>query len=405
IRRKKMKKLLVIGGGFAGLWAALGAAHEVIENEAEVEITVVSKDPFLTVRPRLYESNPETLRVPLSPSFEPLGIKFEEGVVTSIDAEDQSITVKRTDDKSVTKKYDQLVLAVGSELRKLPVPGLDRHGFNIDAYQAAVALDRHLASILKTPEGPGHNTFVILGAGLTGIELATEMRDRIEAYTDSATADNARIILVEQAETVGSDLGANPRPAIEKALQRANVELRLGMRIEGVEQDAAVLSSGERVSTRTVIVTAGLQANTLAEMLPIELDELGRVPTDETLRVKGLPHVYVAGDVARAYVDDEHLALMSCQHAMTMGKFAGYNAARELIGLPQRAYRQPDYVTCIDLGRSGALFTTGWDSDVKMNGTDAKQLKRQINTQWIYPPEADRNALLAAAHIDAGPGQ
>ena len=96
---------------------------------------------------------------------------------------------------------------------------------------------------------------------------------------------------------------------------------------------------------------------------------------------------------------------MSCQHAMTMGKVAGYNAARDLIGLPQRMYRQPEYVTCFDLRRSGALLTTGLERSIEMNGTDAKQLKRQINTQWIYPPEADRNALLAAAHIDARPGQ
>ena len=400
-----MYDLVIVGGGFAGFWAALGAAHEAIENAAEVRITVVSKDPFLTVRPRLYESNPETLRIPLAPSFEPLGIEIVEAAVTSIDAEDRSIAVTRADGGASKLRYDRLVLATGSELRKLPVPGLDRHGFNVDAYRAAVALDRHLASILKTPEEPGHNTFVILGAGLTGIELATEMRDRIEAYTDPGTADRARIILVEQAEAVGADLGANPRPAIEGALRRANVELRLGTRIERVEQDAAILSSGERVSTKTVIVTAGLQASPLAGVLPVELDELGRVPTDEMLRVKGLAHVYVAGDIARAYVDDEHLALMSCQHAMTMGKFAGYNAVRALIGLPQRPYRQPDYLTCLDLGRSGALLTTGWDRSVEMNGTGAKQLKRRINTQWIYPPEADRNALLAAAHIDARPGQ
>ncbi len=400
-----MHDLVIVGGGFAGFWAALGAAHEAIENAAEVRITVVSKDPFLTVRPRLYESNPETLRIPLAPSFEPLGIEIAEAAVTSIDAEDRSIAVKRVDGGASKMRYDRLVLATGSELRKLPIPGLNRHGFNVDAYRAAVALDRHLASILKTPEEPGHNTFVILGAGLTGIELATEMRDRIEAYTDPGTADRARIILVEQAEVVGADLGANPRPAIEAALRRANVALRLGTRVERVEQDAAILSSGERVSTKTVIVTAGLQASPLAQVLPVELDELGRVPTDEMLRVKGLAHVYVAGDIARAYVDDEHLALMSCQHAMTMGKFAGYNAVRALIGLPQRPYRQPDYLTCLDLGRSGALLTTGWDRSVEMNGTGAKQLKRRINTQWIYPPEADRNALLAAAHIDARPGQ
>jgi len=400
-----MHNLVIVGGGFAGFWAALGAAREVIENAAEIVITVVSKDPFLTVRPRLYERDPETLRVPLVPAFDALGIRIVEAAVTAIDAEDQSITAERSDGGASKIPYDRLVLATGSELRKLPVPGLDRHGFDIDSYRTAIAFDRHLASVLRTPAAPGHNTFVILGAGLTGIELATEMRDRIAGHSDPETAERARIVLVEQADVVGPDLGANPRPAIEKALRHAAVELRLGTRIERVEPDAAMLSSGARVATRSVIVAAGLRASPLAAALAVDRDDLGRLPTDDRLRVEGRPHIYAAGDIARAAVDDDHVALMSCQHAMPMGKVAGYNAARALIGLPEKVYRQPVYVTCLDLGRSGALFTTGWDRRVVMNGTEAKQRKRRINTQWIYPPQADRDTLLAAAHIDARPGR
>jgi len=400
-----MYELVIVGGGFAGMWAALGAAHEVVENDADIEITVISKDPFLSIRPRLYEGNPETLRVPLMPTFEPLDINFQEGTVTSIDVENQNIAIRQTGGGLSNKRYDRLILAAGSELKELPIPGLDQYGFNIDTYQAAVTLDKHLVSILQAPEEPGHNTFIILGAGMSGIELATQIRDRIEVNTDREIAEKARIILVEQAEVVGPDLGDKPRPVIEKALQHANVELYLGVRIERVEQNAVTLNSGEHLLTGTVVVTAGLQASSLASVLPIERDEFGRIPTDETLRVKGVPHIYVAGDMAHAYVDEEHLALMSCQHAMAMGKYAGYNAARELIGLRPRAYRQPDYVTCIDLGRSGALLTTGWERSIKMGGADAKKLKHQINTQWIYPPEGDRTALLLAAHIDARPGR
>lgn len=400
-----MHHLVIVGGGFAGLWAALGAAREVIENAEDIAVTVVTKDSFLTVRPRLYEGNPETLRVPLARTLEPLGVGIIEATVTGIETEDRSITLTGADGDSSKLRYDHLVLATGSELAALPVPGVDRYSFNVDTYRSAIALDRHLAAVLKAPKAPGNDTIVILGAGFTGIELATEMRDRIEGHADPQTAEGTRIILVEQADVIGPDLGANPRPAIEAALRRANVELRLGTRIERIDESSAMLSAGERVSTKTVIVTSGLRASPLAAILPVGLDELGRVPVDGMLRVKDLTHVHAAGDIARAYVDDEHLALMSCQHAMTMGKVAGYNAARRLIGLPQRMYRQPDYKTCLDLGRSGALFTTGWQRSVAMNGADAKQLKRQINTQWIYPPQDDRKALLAAASIDADPGR
>ncbi len=93
---------------------------------------------------------------------------------------------------------------------------------------------------------------------------------------------------------------------------------------------------------------------------------------------------------------------MSCQHALTMGRFAGYNTARDLLGLPLRAYRQPRYVTCLDLGSWGAVFTTGWDRQVEMTRGEAKRLKIKINTQRIYPPTGDRAAILAAAALDAG---
>ncbi len=125
---------------------------------------------------------------------------------------------------------------------------------------------------------------------------------------------------------------------------------------------------------------------------------------DEALRVRGVADVYATGDIARAYADDDRLALMSCQHALTMGRFAGYNAARDLLGLPLRAYRQPRYVTCLDLGPWGAVFTTGWYRQVEMARGEAKQLKRQINSQRIYPPTGDRAAILAAAALDAGSG-
>lgn len=86
---------------------------------------------------------------------------------------------------------------------------------------AAVALDQHLGSILQAPDAPGHNTFVIIGAGFTGIELITEMRDHIAAHSNAATAEKAHIILVERATVVDPDLGSNPRPAVEAALRAA----------------------------------------------------------------------------------------------------------------------------------------------------------------------------------------
>jgi len=402
--KKAIKKIIIVGGGFAGMWAALTAAHEVAHAKDKVSITLISRDAYLTLRPRLYEKNPETLRTPLQPVFDPVDVSFIEGTANQINTANQSITVTRPGGDMISLSYDRLILASGSELRELPIPGITQFTWNIDTYDAAMKLDRHLQDVTRTPDQLGHNTFVILGAGFTGIELATEMRTRIEEHSDANTSSNARVILVSRGDVVGHTLGANPRPLIEKALQTANIETRLGVTVKRVDLERVSLSSGERIDTRTVIVTLGLRASPLAEELSVERDEMGRLPTDEMLCVKEIPSVYATGDIARAYVDDENLALMSCQHAMVMGKFAGYNAARDLLGLSLRQYRQPEYLTCLDLGVSGAVFTSGWDRQVQKQGEEAKQIKQMINGQWIYPPKGDRDAILAAAHIDARPG-
>ena len=88
---------------------------------------------------------------------------------------------------------------------------------------------------------------------------------------------------------------------------------------------------------------------------------------------------------------------MSCQHATRMGAFAGNNAAAELLGVPTKPYHQKAYVTCLDLGEAGALFTRGWERKVELVGDVAKKTKHEINTVWIYPPKAERAAALASA--------
>ncbi len=210
--------------------------------------------------------------------------------------------------------------------------------------------------------------------------------------------------MIDRSEILARGLGDNPRPFIEEALRATGVESRTGAHIAGIASDSVVLGDGERIDAATVVVTAGLRASDLAQLLDAERDEIGRLAVDEALRVRGVPDVYATGDIARAYADDDRLALMSCQHALTMGRFAGYNTARELLGLPLRAYRQPRYVTCLDLGSWGAVFTTGWDRQVELTRDEAKQLKRLINCQRIYPPTSDRAAILAAAALDAGSG-
>jgi NADH dehydrogenase len=119
---------------------------------------------------------------------------------------------------------------------------------------------------------------------------------------------------------------------------------------------------------------------------------------DSHLKVIGQDDIYATGDVAYAACDDiGNYAMMTCQHAISLGRHAGNNVAAHILGVAPTPYSQPKYVTCLDLGAWGAVYTEGWDRQVKLVKQEGKELKTQINTVWIYPPAADRASALAAA--------
>jgi NADH dehydrogenase len=136
----------------------------------------------------------------------------------------------------------------------------------------------------------------------------------------------------------------------------------------------------------TTIWTGGFRASHLTSLLRVERDESGRLPVDGFLRVRGVRAVYAAGDVARALADTAHVAPMSCQYAIPMGETAGLNAVADLSSAALQPFAPAPYVTCLDLGEAGALFTEGWERDVKLTGYWAATMKRTINRELIYPP-------------------
>jgi NADH dehydrogenase len=176
------------------------------------------------------------------------------------------------------------------------------------------------------------------------------------------------------------------------------VEWRLGVSVLSVDENGVTLSDGQRIEAKTVVWTTGVRASSLTEQIPAERDRQGRLHVDAHLKVIGQDDIFATGDVAYAASDDiGNFALMTCQHAISLGRHAGNNVAAQILGVDPTPYSQPKYVTCLDLGAWGAVYTEGWDRQVKLVKEEGKSLKTQINTQWIYPPAADRAIALAAA--------
>ncbi|APO50816.1 NADH dehydrogenase [Bradyrhizobium diazoefficiens] len=392
-----MTRIVVLGAGFAGLWAAIGAARKRDEIGAagrDIEIRVVDRNPYHNIRVRNYEVDLSEVALPLGQLLDPIGVTHGLGEVEAIDPARREISLV-TSDGEETLGYDRLVLALGSEVTRPDIPGLADHAFDVDTYIAALRLEDHLVSLGRSVPSPGRSTVVVVGAGFTGIEVAAEMPDRLAR---AGITGSRRIILVDPNPTVGATIGAHARPVIETALSALDIETRLGARVASVEAAGVHLSSGEFIPAQTVIWCAGLRASRLAASLPGARDRLGRLLVDPFMRVADLPGVFAAGDVASSVVDGLHPTVMSCQFARPMGRFAGHNVVADLLGLPMLPLRIDWYVTVLDLGSWGALYTEGWDREVRTTGAAAKATKQTINRKRIYPPlNGSKDELFAAA--------
>ncbi|WP_028936400.1 NAD(P)/FAD-dependent oxidoreductase [Pseudonocardia spinosispora] len=392
-----MSEVVIVGGGSAGLWCAAG----VVRNrraagvpDSDIRVTLIDAGDDIVIRPRLYEANPDRMRVALDRVLGPIGVRRIAATVTAIGTDAHTVTAIGRDGGALEIGYDRLVLAAGSRVVRPALPGAE-HLFDVDQLPGAAALDAHLHRLPAAEDVPGRYTAVVIGAGFTGLEVATELTERLRKIAGADAP--VRVVLVERSDAAGSALGEGPRPQIEEALSRLGIEVHAGVSVAEVRPDGVLLDDGTEIPTATAIWTAGMLASPLTAHIPGGRDQIGRLVVDEFFRVVGVPGVYAAGDTAAAEAEPGHTVMQSCQHAVPQGKFAGHNVAADLLGRPLVPFAPNPYVTCLDLGPAGAVVTLGWDRVVQKTGASAKQLKQNINAVWIYPPVDDAEALLEQA--------
>lgn len=391
------QQILVIGAGFGGVWSALSAARLLdMHGRNDVEITLLAPQAELRIRPRFYETDVHTMFAPLDALFDTVGVRFVKGTAEHIDELSRTVGYRDEHGGQDALSYDRLVLAAGSQLSRPPVPGLEAFAFDVDEIESAARLEAHLKSLKDQPESIARNTVVIAGGGFTGIETATEMPARLREILGESAA--IRVIIVDRGPQIAAAMGDEIRPSIVEASDHLGIEWVLNATVAAVDANGVTLADGRHIESHTAIWTVGFRASKLTEQMTSVRDAQGRLHVDENLKVRGQQHIYAAGDVAYAATDDlGNFAAMSCQHAIALGRHAGNNVAADLLGVAPTPYQQPKYVTCLDLGAWGAVYTEGWDRQVKLIKHEAKKLKSQINSIWIYPPAADRATALAAA--------
>lgn len=379
-------RIVIVGGGFAGVWAAAAAIAATRSAGHGASVSLLTTNTSLSIRPRLYEADLEPTVVDLAAILEPIGVQLHVAPVTHIDPRRRLLEAA----DATTVPFDAAVLATGSSTPLPPLPGAAEHAHRIDVHRRASSFQAALAEA----RGRGRAVRVtVVGGGLTGIELATEL----------ASEPDLDITLIDGG-TVGATLGAAAMEVVRAALADLSVKVMDGARVVSVTGNDAALQGGGSVEHDLLVWTGGLRANGVDGLDSFEHDDLGRLLVDQHLRLRGGTPIWAAGDSARFVVDGSHVAPMSCQFAIPSGQLAGYNAAASVVGLEALPLSIGRYVTCVDLGRAGGLLTRGWDRVVALTGEEGKRMKEFINRTAIYPPTTPGALLEAAAHPAAGLG-
>ncbi|MFD6332547.1 NAD(P)/FAD-dependent oxidoreductase [Streptomyces niveus] len=379
-------RVLVIGGGYVGMYTALRLQQKLKRGEAEV--VVVSPNAYMTYQPFLPEAaagsiSPRHVVVPLRRVLPNCTIIVGEArsidharrvaTLTTLASEEEAANRTTADRPDVSRTphtgdaatdaheppgsfemtYDELVLAPGSISRTLPVPGLAEHGIGFKTVEEAIALRNHvleqmdIASSTRDPElRDAALTYVFVGGGYAGVEALAELADMARyatRYYHNVKADDLKWILVEASDHILPEVGHDMGKYAVRELRARNIDVRLETRLDSCENRVAVLSDGTRFPTRTVVWTAGVKPHPILAATDLPLDKRGRLICTAKLTVDGAEHAWSAGDAAAVpdLAADEPGAecAPNAQHAVRQARVLAENIVASLRGETPRDYR------------------------------------------------------------------
>ncbi len=295
------------------------------------------------------------------------------GAICDHDSAARTVTVRSHEDEHERISYDQLVLAVGSVSRSLPIPGLDEHAIGFKSLADAIWLRNHVIETLEqanATEDPARReellTYVFVGGGYSGLEALAELQDFAADAMDRyprARLHGMRWILVEAMDRVLPEVPKDLADYAVRQLRGRGIDIRLGTRIEEARAESTRLSTGEEIPTRTIVWTAGVVPHPSLASLAVPLDETGKVRVDEYMRVTGMNGVWAIGDCA-AVPDPNKGRRAPCpptaQHAVRQGPAVAHNIACELgVATRPRRFGYRARAAFVNLGRYKAVGKIG----------------------------------------------
>lgn len=414
-------RIVIVGAGFAGYSAARTLARHA---RGAAEIVLVNPTDYFLYMPLLPEVasgvlEPRRVAIPLGASLP--GVRAVLGEVDTVDLDARRIRWRDPEGRLAGAGYDRLVLALGSVHKLLPIPGVTEYAHGFRGMPEALYLRDHIIRQIELAHEPAERaarlTFVVVGAGYTGTEVAAQGQlltaSLVRRHPVLSSGPPPRWLLVDIADRLLPELDPRLSRAATRTLERRGVEVRTRTSVEEATRDGVRLANGEMVPTRTLVWCVGVRPDPLVADLGLPT-ERGRLVVDAYLGVPGRPEVFACGDVA-AVPDPSRpgrLAPMTAQHAVRQGRTAGHNVAASYGHGRRRPYRHRDLGFAVDLG--GAQATAN-PLGIPLSGPVAKAVTRayhlaslphnrtRVAADWLLDavlrPQAVQLGLVRAAVV------
>jgi NADH dehydrogenase len=382
-------RVLILGGGFGGTYAAL-QFDKTLSRDADVEVTLVNRENFFLFTPMLHEVAASDLDLTniVSPIRQLLRrVKFFAGEVLEVDLDRQKVTLAHgTDGHSHDVPYDYLVLALGSQTNFYNLPGLEERALTMKTLGDAVHLRNRVIAALEEADTECAAavreplmTFVVAGGGFAGVETIGAVNDFVRQalrYYPNVKPAQVRMVLVHSGQVILPELGEELGRYARRKLASQGVEVRTGVRVAEATDEGVVLSDGTRIATRTIVWTAGTAPHMLCSALPCP-KQGGRLKVNEYLEVEGYQNVWAVGDCAAVPHprNPGRFHPPTAQHALRQGKVVAANVTAAVRGGAKRPF---DFKTLGQLAAIGRRTGVARVSGLKFSGFAAWFLWRTV---------------------------
>jgi NADH:ubiquinone reductase (H+-translocating) len=407
-------RIVIVGAGFAGYYAARGLARL---GRGKADVVLVNPTDYFLYLPLLPEVatgilEPRRVSVSLTaklangatgPGCE--GVRLQLGEADGVDLDRRMLHYVDPEGRRDSIGYDRLVVSVGSVNKLLPIPGVDTHAHGFRGIPEALFLRDHMIQQIELADATDDQaeraarcTFVVVGAGYTGTEVAGHGK----LFTDSIVADHPRLtglrprwMLLDVAPRVLPELDERLSRTAETVLRERGVDVRMGCSVKEATADGVRLTDGQFVPTRSLIWCVGVRPDPLVAGLNLPTEK-GRLVVDEYLNVPGHPEIFACGDAAA--VPDRtrpgQLTTMTAQHAVRQGKLVAHNIAASYGQGKRRAYKHRDLGFVVDLGGKQSAANP---LQVPLAGLPAKTVTRGYHLASI---PANRTRIVADWLLD-----